>query len=98
MENGGRVLSEGEYEGEYEGGGEDPATRLVRFALSRHLLVDVDAAEGWSEVRMPGLPCARRAPATDTVCNGNAAATFCAFLRFSNLGEISTTAVVGLFC
>lgn len=32
-----------------EGVGEDPATRLVRFALSRHLLVDVDA-EGWSEV------------------------------------------------
>lgn len=32
-----------------EGTGDDPATRLVRFALSRHLLVDVDA-EGWSEV------------------------------------------------
>lgn len=33
------------------GTGDDPATRLVRFALSRHLLVDVDA-EGWSEVRL----------------------------------------------
>eukprot|EP00752_Nemacystus_decipiens_P014264 g12685.t1 len=32
-----------------EGVGEDPATRLVRFALSRHLVVDVDA-EGWSEL------------------------------------------------
>lgn len=28
---------------------DDPATRLVRFALSRHLLVDADP-EGWSEV------------------------------------------------
>ncbi|CAM9222762.1 unnamed protein product, partial [Scytosiphon promiscuus] len=32
-----------------EGTGDDPATRLVRFALSRHLLMDVDA-EGWSEL------------------------------------------------
>lgn len=30
--------------------GDDPATRLVRFALSQHLLDDVDAADGWSEV------------------------------------------------
>lgn len=37
-----------------EGGtgvGDDPATRLVRFALSRHLVLD-DDAEGWSEVRL----------------------------------------------
>lgn len=32
-----------------EGPADDPATRLVRFALSRHLLVDTDP-EGWSEV------------------------------------------------
>lgn len=30
--------------------GDDPATRLVGFALRRHLVVDVDA-EGWSEVK-----------------------------------------------
>lgn len=35
-----------------EGPVDDPATRLVRFALSRHLLVDADP-EGWSEV-IPG--------------------------------------------
>lgn len=32
-----------------EGTVDDPATRFVRFALSRHLLVDADP-EGWSEV------------------------------------------------
>ena len=35
--------------GGVEGPVDDPATRLVRFALSRHLLVDADP-EGWSEV------------------------------------------------
>lgn len=39
-----------------EGVGEDPATRLVRFALSRHLLGDVDA-EGWSEVCTSRVYC-----------------------------------------
>lgn len=38
-----------------EGTVDDPATRLVRFALSRHLLVDADP-EGWSEV-IHGRPC-----------------------------------------
>lgn len=32
------------------GGEDDPATKLVRFAVSRHLLDDADAADGWSEV------------------------------------------------
>ncbi|CAB1101419.1 unnamed protein product [Ectocarpus sp. CCAP 1310/34] len=32
------------------GEGPDPATRLVRFALNRHLLVNEGDAEGWSEL------------------------------------------------
>lgn len=42
---------QGAVDGGMSGGeGPDPATRLVRFALNRHLLVDEGDAEGWSEV------------------------------------------------
>ncbi|CBN79133.1 G-protein coupled receptor [Ectocarpus siliculosus] len=42
---------QGAVDGGISGGeGPDPATRLVRFALNRHLLVDEGDAEGWSEV------------------------------------------------
>lgn len=42
---------QGAVDGGMSGGeGPDPATRLVRFALNRHLLVDDGDAEGWSEV------------------------------------------------
>ncbi|CAM9846074.1 unnamed protein product, partial [Ectocarpus fasciculatus] len=42
---------QGAVDGGMSGGeGPDPATRLVRFALNRHLLVDDGDAEGWSEL------------------------------------------------
>ncbi|CAM9586158.1 unnamed protein product, partial [Ectocarpus sp. 8 AP-2014] len=42
---------QGAVDGGISGGeGPDPATRLVRFALNRHLLVDEGDAEGWSEL------------------------------------------------
>lgn len=47
------VAGDGEGRGGSAGGADDPASRLVTFALSQKLLLDGDA-EGWSEVgRIP---------------------------------------------